>query len=44
LPNGETTIVRPVHVPTQSGPADWINYVKAGLGALGVGALLLLLL
>lgn len=44
LPSGETTIVRPVKVPTQSGPADWMNYVKAGLGALGVGALLLLLL
>lgn len=44
LPNGETTIVRPVKVPTQSGPADWMNYVKAGLGTLGVGALLLLLL
>ena len=44
LPSGETTIVRPAKVPTQSGPADWINYVKAGLGTLGVGALLLLLL
>jgi hypothetical protein len=44
LPSGETTIVRPVHVPTESGPADWLNYVKAGLGVLGVGALLLLLL
>ncbi len=44
LPSGETTIVRPVVVPTESGPADWINYVKAGLGALGIGALLLLLL
>lgn len=44
LPNGETTIVRPVAVPTESGPADWANYVKAGLGALGLGALLLLLL
>lgn len=44
LPSGETTIVRPVKVPTQSGPADWMNYVKAGLGTLGVGALLLLLL
>ncbi len=44
LPSGETTIVRPVKVPTQSGPAEWVNYIKAGLGALGVGALLLLLL
>ncbi len=44
LPNGETTIVRPVTVPTQSGPANWANYVKAGLGTLGIGALLLLLL
>lgn len=44
LPSGETTIVRPVKVPTTSGPADWMNYVKAGLGTLGVGALLLLLL
>lgn len=44
LPNGETTIVRPVYVPTQSGPAEWLNYLKAGLGVLGVGALLLLLL
>lgn len=44
LPSGETTIVRPIKVPTQSGPADWMNYVKAGLGTLGVGALLLLLL
>lgn len=44
LPNGETTIVRPVNVPTQSGPANWMNYVKAGLGTLGIGALLLLLL
>ena len=44
LPNGEATIVRPVNVPTQSGPADWLNYLKAGLGVLGVGALLLLLL
>lgn len=44
LPSGETTIVRPVVVPTETGPADWINYVKAGLGTLGIGALLLLLL
>jgi len=44
LPNGETTLVRPVEVPTQSGPANWMNYVKAGLGTLGIGALLLLLL
>lgn len=44
LPSGETTIVRPVAVPTESGPANWANYVKAGLGALGLGALLLLLL
>lgn len=44
LPNGETTIVRSATVPTQTGPADWMNYVKAGLGTLGVGALLLLLL
>ncbi len=44
LPNGETVIVRPVEVPTQSGPANWLNYVKAGLGTLGLGALLLLLL
>jgi len=44
LANGETTIVRPINVPTESGPADWMNYIKAGLGALGVGALLLLLL
>lgn len=44
LPSGETTIVRPMTVPTQSGPANWMNYVKAGLGTLGIGALLLLLL
>ena len=44
LPSGETTIVRPIEVPTQSGPANWMNYVKAGLGTLGIGALLLLLL
>lgn len=44
LANGETTIVRPVYVPTESGPADWLNYLKAGLGILGIGALLLLLL
>lgn len=44
LPSGETTLVRPIEVPTQSGPANWMNYVKAGLGTLGIGALLLLLL
>jgi hypothetical protein len=44
LANGEDTIERPVEVPTESGPAEWINYLKAGLGTLGVGALLLLLL
>lgn len=44
LSNGETTIVRPIEVPTESGPANWINYIKVGLGTLGIGALLLLLL
>lgn len=44
LPSGETTITRPVVVPTESGPADWLNYLKAGLGVLGIGALLMLLL
>jgi len=44
LANGETNLVRPVSIPTQTGPADWMNYIKAGLGTLGVGALLLLLL
>jgi hypothetical protein len=44
LANGETSLVRPVSVPTQTGPADWMNYIKAGLGTLGIGALLLLLL
>jgi hypothetical protein len=33
-----------VVVPTESGPADWLNYLKAGLGVLGIGGLLLLLL
>jgi hypothetical protein len=44
LPSGETTITRPVVVPTESGPTDWLNYLKAGLGVLGIGALLMLLL
>ena len=44
LPNGESTIERPVTVPTESGPEEWMQYLKAGLGTLGIGALLLLLL
>lgn len=44
LPNGESTIERPVVVPTESGPEEWMQYLKAGLGTLGIGALLLLLL
>ncbi len=44
LPNGNNMIERPAVVPTESGFADWFNYLKAGLGILGFGALLLLLL
>ena len=44
LANGESTIVRPVVVQTESGPEEWMQYLKAGLGTLGIGALLLLLL
>jgi hypothetical protein len=44
LPNGNNVIERPAVVPTESGFADWFNYLKAGLGILGFGALLLLLL
>lgn len=44
LPDGGNTIERPVVVPTESGFADWFNYLKAGLGILGIGSLLLLLL
>lgn len=44
LPDGGNTIERPVDVPTEAGFADWFNYLKAGLGILGIGSLLLLLL
>jgi hypothetical protein len=44
LPDGNNVIERPAVVPTESGFADWFNYLKAGLGVLGFGALLLLLL
>jgi len=35
--------VLPTALP-QTGPSDWVNALKAGLGILGIGALLLLLL
>ena len=44
LPDGTNSIERTVTVDTESGFADWFNYLKAGLGTLGIGALLLLLL
>lgn len=45
LPNGETTVTRSVEpVNYDSGFSDWVQYLKIGIGALGLGALLLLLL
>ncbi|MFZ5376361.1 MAG: LPXTG cell wall anchor domain-containing protein [Patescibacteria group bacterium] len=52
MPSGATTkYVETVYVAQelpaelpQTGPADWMNYLKVGLVALGVGALLLLFL
>lgn len=52
LPSGATTMVvnelpRQPDAPRElikSGPADWGNYLKIGLGALGAGSLLLLFL
>jgi hypothetical protein len=44
LPDGGNVIERAVEVPTESGFADWFNFIKVGFGILGLGALLLLLL
>jgi hypothetical protein len=43
LPDGGTIIERAVEIPTETGFADWFNFIKIGLGALGLGTLLLLL-
>lgn len=45
LPSGETVVQRPVQkVEYVTGPSDWLNYLKVGVAALGLGGLLLLLL
>ncbi len=47
LPSGETTVERVAQQPTelpQSGPKDWLKYLKAGIGAVGAGLLLILFL
>ena len=44
LADGGNVIERAVTVPTESGFADWFNFIKVGFGILGLGALLLLLL
>ncbi|NCN07037.1 MAG: hypothetical protein GW946_04335, partial [Candidatus Pacebacteria bacterium] len=42
----QVVVVQPELPPElpQTGPADWLNWVKTGLVTLGVGAILLLLL
>jgi hypothetical protein len=45
LASGDTVVRRTVEkVEYVTGPEDWMNYLKLGIGALGLGALLLLLL
>ncbi len=44
LADGGNVIERAVTVPTESGFAEWFNFLKVGFGILGLGALLLLLL
>jgi len=44
LADGGNVIERAVTVPTESGFANWFNFIKVGFGILGLGALLLLLL
>ena len=44
LPDGGNVIERAVTVPTETGFAEWFNFLKVGLGILGLGALLMLLL
>lgn len=42
-PQGETTVERIVEQPV-AGPAEWLNFLRVGVGAIGAGLLLLLLL
>ena len=42
-PAGETVVERIVEAPV-SGPEDWLNYLKIGIGAIGAGLLMLLFL
>jgi hypothetical protein len=44
LPDGGNVIERAVEIPTETGFANWFNFLKVGFGILGLGALLLLLL
>ncbi|MEA2056985.1 MAG: hypothetical protein U9O78_04775 [Patescibacteria group bacterium] len=47
LPSGGTQVERVATQPQelqQAGPKDWLQYLKAGIGALGAGLLLLLFL
>ena len=41
--NGQNNVTLPSTLP-QSGPAEWLKFLQIGLGALGIGALLLLFL
>jgi hypothetical protein len=42
-PQGETIVER-IITPPVTGPADWLNFLKVGIGAIGAGLLLLLLI
>jgi hypothetical protein len=42
-PQGETTVER-IITPPVSGPQDWLNFLKIGIGAIGAGLLMLLLI
>ncbi len=42
-PQGETTVER-IITPPVSGPQDWLNFLKIGIGAIGAGLLILLLI
>jgi len=47
LPSGETQVERQARIPQElpkSGFKDWANYLKAGIGVIGAGLLMLLLL
>jgi hypothetical protein len=43
LTDGNTIIERAVEIPTETGFSDWSDFLKIGVGVLGLGTLLLIL-